>query len=187
MSRANTRDHIVSVASDLFYQNGFNLTGINEIIKEADIAKATLYNHFASKDEICIAYLETMHEQFMTDLQAFYTARKSRKQQVLILFDFLKLAFDQETFNGCWCINIHSEIPKEKLDIKALIKRQKSELISFIETVIRSEEKKRSVAESQKLAKQIYLLYEAAVTESHLHQDAWPIQNAKDICKLILK
>jgi AcrR family transcriptional regulator len=44
--------------SDLFYVNSYNNTGINEIITKSDIAKASLYSHFASKDELFVAHLK---------------------------------------------------------------------------------------------------------------------------------
>ena len=37
------------------------------------------------------------------------------------------------------------------------------------------------------LAKRIYLLYEGALTESHIHQQSWPIDSAKELCEYILK
>ena len=40
------KNRIIETASSLFYKNGYNSTGINEIISESGIAKATLYNHF---------------------------------------------------------------------------------------------------------------------------------------------
>lgn len=58
MARQDTRDHIINTASELFYNQGYNLTGINEIIEKAEIAKATLYSHFKSKEELIQAYLE---------------------------------------------------------------------------------------------------------------------------------
>jgi len=45
----SVRDKIVSVAGRLFYEQGYNNTGINQVIDEAGIAKASLYNHFNSK------------------------------------------------------------------------------------------------------------------------------------------
>ena len=71
MKHALVKDHIIQTASHLFYQNGYNLTGINEIIKEAGIAKATLYNHFKSKEDICIAYLQYKNASFITEIKAF--------------------------------------------------------------------------------------------------------------------
>jgi len=58
MKHGLVKEHIIKTAADLFYTNGYNSTGINEIIKEAGIAKATLYNHFKSKGDVCIAYLK---------------------------------------------------------------------------------------------------------------------------------
>ena len=49
MKHAEVRNRIIETASDLFYRNGYNSTGINQIIAEAGIAKATLYNHFKSE------------------------------------------------------------------------------------------------------------------------------------------
>ena len=39
--KSDTRHHIIETASELFYKKGYNSTGINEIIKESGIAKAT--------------------------------------------------------------------------------------------------------------------------------------------------
>ena len=58
MKHSEVKNHIVETASNLFYANGYNLTGINQIISEAGIAKATLYNHFKSKEDICVSYLQ---------------------------------------------------------------------------------------------------------------------------------
>ena len=52
------RERIVATASDLFYTQGYRATGINEVIKQSGVAKATFYSHFPSKDDLCLAYLE---------------------------------------------------------------------------------------------------------------------------------
>ena len=71
VKRSQTREKIIQTASDLFYRKGYNLTGINEIIAEAGIAKATLYSHFASKEEVCVAYLQARNETLMKGLKSF--------------------------------------------------------------------------------------------------------------------
>ena len=54
-------EHLIETASELFYKQGYSLTGINEVIKEANIAKATLYNYYKSKDELCVEFLRYMY------------------------------------------------------------------------------------------------------------------------------
>ena len=90
MRKIELREHIIKIASDLFYTNGYNATGINEIIAKADIAKATLYSHFKSKDELCVAYLKSMHTNFMNGLDSFIKSKNEVTQQLLGIFDFLR-------------------------------------------------------------------------------------------------
>lgn len=53
----NARERILDTAFDLFYRQGYFQTGINQIIEEAGVAKATFYNNFRSKEELCTEYL----------------------------------------------------------------------------------------------------------------------------------
>lgn len=186
MKRALIRQHIIQTASDLFYTNGYNRTGINEIIKEANIAKATLYNHFKSKEDICVAYLKFKNETFLKSIKSFIEAKPNGEEKILGLFDFLESFFNSDKFNGCWCINTVSEIPKSNLIIKSEILSQKKALINYISNLIHTQLKNYEDTECISLANKIYLLYEGAVSESNLQDNVWPIHSAKSICKQIL-
>ena len=50
------RERILDTATILFHQQGYNSTGINQIISEAKVAKASFYQHFKSKDDLCAAF-----------------------------------------------------------------------------------------------------------------------------------
>ncbi len=180
MKTSSVRQYIVQTAADLFYQNGYNATGINQIIAESGIAKATLYNHFRSKEDICLAYLRYKNAAFTTDIQAFCSARPTGRAQILALFDFLLEFFEDRDFNGCWCIKTIAEIPKDNQRIRAEIQQQKKGLIQFINPLLGANQ------QPENLARSIYLLYESAVSESHLHQSNWCIQEAKNLCARIL-
>lgn len=55
-------DKLLSAARVLFYNHGINGTGIDAIVKRAGVAKKSLYNNFASKDELVAIYLRVRHE-----------------------------------------------------------------------------------------------------------------------------
>ena len=186
MKHALVKDHIIQTASDLFYQNGYNLTGINEIIREAGIAKATLYNHFKSKEDICVAYLQYKNNLFIEEIKTFVEKRPSGKDRILALFDYLDTFFNSKAFNGCWCINTISEIPKENTNIRNEILKQKQDLMHYISELIEHHLDYHSEEQTTLIAKQIYLLYEGAVSESYLQNNIWPIQSAKTICNQLL-
>lgn len=186
MKRLDIRQHIIETAARLFYQNGYNLTGINEIIREANIAKATLYHHFKSKDEICIAYLQHKNNTFLKEFKTYISKSKSGEAQILAIFDFLHNFFKDKDFNGCWCINTLSELPRDKPHIHNEIKKQKQNLLIYIQELIENNYTLESKKNYTDLARQIYLLYEGAVAESHLHGKKWPIQSAKLICSKII-
>lgn len=181
MKVSATRQKIIETATNLFYKNGYNLTGINEIIAEAGIAKATLYSHFKSKEDICIAYLKYKNDTFITEIEKFCTAQKKGKAQLVAIFDFLLAFFQDSDFNGCWCLRTIAEIPSDNQHIRGEIQGQKKDFLKFIEQLTKDNFPEKSQNSVENLSKQIYLLYESAVAESHLHQDNWPIQTTKEL------
>ena len=56
------RERILETAQNLFIHQGFRSTGINQIIKEAKVARASFYDHFPSKDDLGLAYLQGVQE-----------------------------------------------------------------------------------------------------------------------------
>ena len=52
-------DRLVATASELFYREGIRAVGIQRVIEEAGVAKASLYAHFESKDELVAACLDS--------------------------------------------------------------------------------------------------------------------------------
>ena len=186
MKHSEIRQHIVETASALFYGNGYNSTGINEIISKAGIAKATLYSHFKSKEDLCVAYINFKNSTFLHEIAEFCYSKPKGKEQILAIFDFVKLFFLSSDFNGCWCINTISEIPKENEKIRSEIQEQKAKFIDLIAGLVSNNMPKLSKNNSANLSKRIYLLYESAVSESHLHKADWPIRETKNMCSQII-
>jgi AcrR family transcriptional regulator len=48
----SARDRILAVAGRLFYRDGYRAIGVDRVIGEAEVAKATFYKHFPSKDDL---------------------------------------------------------------------------------------------------------------------------------------
>lgn len=186
VKHSEVKNRIIETASSLFYKNGYNSTGINEIISQAGIAKATLYSHFKSKEDICIAYLRFKDASFINEIKDFATSKPKGKAQILAIFDFLELFFQTNEFNGCWCIKTVSEIPNDNEIIRSEIQKQKNNFIQLISNLVTENLEKNKIKDITLLSRKIYLLYESAVSESHLHKKNWPIQETKNLCSLLI-
>ena len=57
------RDRILDTAGRLFYREGYRAIGVDRVIAEADVAKATFYKHFPSKDALIVAWIEHAETQ----------------------------------------------------------------------------------------------------------------------------
>ena len=63
-SQSDARQRLLEAAERLFYAEGVRAVGIDRIIAEAEVAKMSLYNHFASKDDLILAVLQYREEKF---------------------------------------------------------------------------------------------------------------------------
>ncbi|MBC7844685.1 MAG: TetR/AcrR family transcriptional regulator [Gemmatimonadaceae bacterium] len=96
------RDRLLEAADRLFYAEGIRAVGIDRILAEAGAAKASLYAHFASKDELVAAYLanraEFSRRVITRELDAL---GPDPRQRLFALFDFSMGQCDNPDFRGC--------------------------------------------------------------------------------------
>ena len=58
MAAKSTREHLIDVGVGLMHRNGYNATGLTDILKAADVPKGSFYHHFGSKEDFAAAALE---------------------------------------------------------------------------------------------------------------------------------
>ena len=73
------RERILEVADRLFYTEGVRATGTEKIMSLAEVAKATFYRHFESKDALVLAYLEN-RDRALWDYLAHPTPPKDLRE-----------------------------------------------------------------------------------------------------------
>jgi len=74
----NMREKILNIASSLFDSRGIQASGVDTIILEAGVAKATLYKHFPSKNQLITAYLRDKSDKFYVWLNTQLASKKNR-------------------------------------------------------------------------------------------------------------
>jgi AcrR family transcriptional regulator len=104
----DARQRILDSAYVLFSHRGIRDVGVDEIIDRADVAKATLYRHFPSKDDLVLAFLE-QREQLWTKEWVEAEARQRGEtpdEQLLAIFDLFHEWFQRDDFEGCSFVNV---------------------------------------------------------------------------------
>ncbi|WP_426975942.1 TetR/AcrR family transcriptional regulator [Pseudarthrobacter sp. O4] len=106
----HARDKILSTAFRLFYAQGLRAAGIDTIIAESGVAKATFYKYFPAKDELILAYLEKADGIWTGQLHAAADAAGPDPAARLVgLFDALESACRRDGYRGCAFINAAAE------------------------------------------------------------------------------
>ena len=128
------RDRILSSAYELFAHHGVRAVGVDEVIKRAEVAKATLYRHFASKDDLVLAFLQ-QREQLWTKEWVEVEARRrgdTPEEQLLAIFDLFDEWFRRDDFEGCSFINVLLEMNDRKTPIGKASATHLANIRSFI-------------------------------------------------------
>jgi AcrR family transcriptional regulator len=110
-SRA-ARERLLETAYAMFSARAVRDVGVDEVIERAGVAKATLYRHFPSKDELVVAFLEEREQRWTLDwVEAEARGRGSEpEQQLLAIFDLFDEWFHREDFEGCAFVNVMLEM-----------------------------------------------------------------------------
>ncbi|QOG00865.1 TetR/AcrR family transcriptional regulator [Flavobacterium sp. MDT1-60] len=170
------RERILEKTFTLFHQQGYNATGINQIIEEAKVAKASFYQHFKSKEDLCVAFLNERHSFWFNQLEQFISKEKETKAKVLASFDFLIFMNKEENFRGCSFLNILSEIPSDNIKILRVLQSHKHDLRVYFQNIINDE----------LLSDHIYLLFESCIIESQLFKSNQFIEQSKRIINTLI-
>ena len=106
------RERILATAFRLFYAHGLRAAGIDTIIAESGVAKATFYKYFPAKDDLILAYLEHVDGVWSGQLHAAAEAAGPNPGRQLVgLFDALTTACRRDGYRGCAFINAAAESP----------------------------------------------------------------------------
>ena len=106
LKQSDPRQRILDVADRLFYAEGVRATGTEKIMSLAEVAKATFYRHFESKDALVLAYLEN-RDRALWDYLSRPTPPKDLREA---LTKFEQYANWPEVI-GCPFLRIASEFP----------------------------------------------------------------------------
>ena len=125
MTAKSTREHLVDVGLGLMHQNGYNATGLTDILKAANVPKGSFYHHFGSKEEFAAAALESYGMREREHAAAFLNDATAPPLKCLRRYfsDLVKIYGQKGAIPGCmmgrFSLEIAEESPKLRKRISA--------------------------------------------------------------------
>lgn len=107
----DARERILASAYELFSRRGIRAVGIESIIAHSGVARQTLYRHFASKQELVLAFLERREELWTKGWLRGEVERRADDpaERLLAIFDVFDEWFRRDDYEGCSFINVMLE------------------------------------------------------------------------------
>lgn len=160
------RDKVFAVAADLFYRKGVHAVGVEEIVREAGVAKISLYRSFASKDDLVVAYLEERRDTFLRKWdESFDRLSDDPVAQLRAIMTYLVERTTQDGYRGCPFINFCAEFPDPRHPGRKVVRATKQALRDRFGRIASA----LQVPEPQKLADALLLLVEGAYAISQTY------------------
>jgi AcrR family transcriptional regulator len=105
-------ERLLETAYELFCMRGVRDVGVDELVERAGVAKATLYRHFTSKDELILAFLQLREERWTIGwLETSVRERAATPEaQLLAVFDLFEEWFRELEYAGCPFVKILLEM-----------------------------------------------------------------------------
>ena len=168
--RLPVRERILTTAQALFYSRGINATGIDLIIEQAHIAKASLYHHFPSKEHLVVAYLAGLRTQFESALDREVAKRGN---DIAIPFDLLDKNLANGEFFGCPFTNALTELPTSTPVIEE-VRKYRAGVLDFFSLAVDGD---------TALAQDIMLVYDGVFASCKLDADRRKVRGARDLAR----
>ena len=178
-------DKILDTAEKLFYGQGYCNTGINQVIEEADIAKASLYKHFDSKADLLLAYLQRTHQRWYNRLQADIDSVSGAKDKILAIFDHHIARQQIRQYGGCPFVKANDEAGMSDPRVLAEIQLTKKNLKKLIKELVANAGHKNLLTDEE-LIETIFLMVEGGVVEASIFKQPNDLRSAKKIIQKLL-
>jgi AcrR family transcriptional regulator len=160
----NARDRLFETAARLFYQHGYRAVGVDLIAAQSGIGKMTLYRHFASKEELVLAFLRASNEDFWGYFERAIRNRPPGVDEMKAFFIALRDYTTSPECLGCPFINVVAEYPDHAHPIHRLALQHKAAVQQrFLSMATQS-----NVANPAELANALMLLMEGAYVAARM-------------------
>jgi AcrR family transcriptional regulator len=182
LRRTSARERLLAAADELFYENGFNLVGIDRVIERAGVAKASLYDCFGSKEELIRAYLKGRADKREARIVERMATLETPQEKILGVFDLLAEIVSLADYRGCAFQRASAEA-----GASSVIKGTCDESRAWLRTQFTELARQAKAADPELLGQQLVFLYDGAALAASVDGDRNAPRAAKALAARIIR
>jgi len=168
--RPPPRERLLAAANELFYEQGICSVGIDRVLERADVARASLYSTFGSKDELVRAYLQGRSERWQATVAEVLPERwASARERIVGVFVLLTEWFTLPGYRGCPFINASSEAGAD-----AVVEPVRDAHRAWVRDLFTGLAREAGATDPEALSAQLVLLYDGAMVGAQLDRSSAP-------------
>ena len=180
--RPAPRERLLSAADELFYAEGVCSVGVDRVLREADVARASLYTAFGSKEELVKAYLEHRSGAWREHVRSTLPTRwETPRDRILGVFEMLGEWFAAPGYHGCPFINASAESRPG-----GLIEQATDAHRAWVRGLFADLARESGAADPDAVSAQLVLLYDGAMVGAQLDRSPAPAAAAATAAAAIL-
>jgi AcrR family transcriptional regulator len=123
---------ILETANRLFYSEGIRTVGIDRLISESSVTKATFYKHYGSKDRLILMYIEARHATEVAELDAIVEASTSPEEAIRAVMAAVSADMARPDFRGDAFLNAAAEFSEARHPVRSVVLRHREWLTGFL-------------------------------------------------------
>ncbi|MFF3608679.1 TetR/AcrR family transcriptional regulator [Streptomyces sp. NPDC002463] len=180
----NAKERLLSAAERLFYEEGIRAVGIERILSESGVGRASFYRHFPSKDDVVVEVLRRRDTLWRSWLDDRITASgRSPEELPLALFDGLAERFSANDFRGCAFINTMVETADPDSPAHRVAAAHKEKVIEVLDRLLAQ----AGYRDHERLARQLALLGDGAIVTAVREGTPEAAVRAGGVAKVLLR
>ncbi len=126
MATSPPRERLLRTAADLFYREGINGVGVDRVLAEAGVTRATMYRHFPGKEALVVAYLELEDASLRALFAEAASAGDATPRNLLaMVIDGIADDATRRHTRGCPFINASAEFPDPDGAVRGVVRRHR--------------------------------------------------------------
>jgi AcrR family transcriptional regulator len=176
------RERLLDTAYELFSRRGIRGVGVEEVIERAGVAKATLYRHFRSKDDLVLAFLERREQHWTDDIHAAQATHRDAgpEERLLAIFDVFDERFRGEDFDAYLFFNALFEMGAEHPTGRASVRH-----VENIKSIVRQLAEEAELRDSDAFSHSWHILMKGSIVAA-AEGDPDAAQRAKAMARSLI-